>query len=54
MKALRKTLWILSLTGFLLGISGCATEDDSTVQTRPWARPKGWESGIPSSLLEGR
>lgn len=46
--------WFLAAaTAATLLSAGCATEDEIG-QTRPWARPKGWETGIPTSILEGR
>ncbi len=46
--------------GFLLAVlgalallsSGCKTEDELT--SRPWNSPRGWESGLPTGLTEGR
>jgi len=33
-------------------ITGCRTEDE--LIGRPWNTPKSWESGLPSSMTEGR
>ncbi len=36
-------------------LTGCATtEDDLSKSERPWNTPKNWESGLPSSMTEGR
>ena len=44
---------LLVLAGF--GISGCAsTEDSDNASVRPWNSPKGWETGLPSNMTEGR
>lgn len=49
--------WILSLIvvlgAFLL--TGCSSTEPENQATRPWGAPAGgWESGLPSSLTEGR
>jgi hypothetical protein len=52
-----KARWVflLLLAAAALGLSGCATTDESdNASVRPWDAPKGWESGIPSSMTEGR
>jgi hypothetical protein len=54
---LAKSRWIfgLLLAAAALGLGGCATTDETdNVAERPWNSPKGWESGIPSSMTEGR
>lgn len=33
-------------------LTGCRTEDE--LIGRPWNTPKSWESGLPSSMTEGR
>jgi hypothetical protein len=39
----------------ILGFSGCAsTADNENASVRPWNAPKTWETGIPSSMTEGR
>ena len=35
-------------------VSGCETTDPGNADAKPWNSPKGWESGLPSSLNEGR
>jgi hypothetical protein len=43
----------LALAGMVLTLlSGCRTEDE--LIGRPWNTPKSWESGLPSSMTEGR
>jgi len=38
-----------------LAISGCATpETVDNSASRPWNSPRGWESGLPSGINEGR
>jgi hypothetical protein len=32
---------------------GCSTTDEST-NARPWNTPQTWETGLPSSMLNGR
>ncbi len=39
----------------VIGFTGCAsTADNENVSVRPWNAPKTWETGIPSSMTEGR
>lgn len=48
---------ILAFTATALScFSGCKTteEDLSNSNERPWNTPKSWESGLPSSIYEGR
>ena len=46
---------LLGLAGLLLGITGCAsTEDSENNSVRPWNTPMGWENGLPSTMQEGR
>jgi len=35
-------------------MSGCATADPDNVSQRPWNSPKGWETGLPAGMFEGR
>ncbi len=49
--------WVVLLLLFAtigLTLSGCSTPDTENEAYRPWAAPKGWEGGLPSSLTEGR
>ncbi len=58
MKSVRlgvRCLLSLLLLSAALGLSGCATTDDSdNASVRPWNAPKGWENGLPSNMTEGR
>ena len=39
----------------LVLLAGCATNDDpSNRSERPWNSPRGWEHGVPASMMEGR
>lgn len=55
MKArLKITLFLLAClcAGFL---TGCTTPESSdNTASRPWNSPRGWESGLPSGINEGR
>lgn len=45
----------LALGAVAAALSGCkTTEDDMSRNERPWNAPKSWESGLPSSMFEGR
>lgn len=39
-----------------MGLTACATsgEDSENASVRPWNSPKGWETGLPSNMMEGR
>jgi len=38
-----------------LMVSGCATSENvDNTASRPWNSPRGWESGLPSGMNEGR
>jgi len=45
-------LWLLGTA--LFGLAGCATTDTENLSERPWNAPKGWETGLPSTINEGR
>ena len=57
-----KQLWsnlrlvlLLAIVGTSLGLSGCASTNDSdNASVRPWNAPIGWENGLPSTMTEGR
>lgn len=42
------------LASLLLTLVGCASTDPENQSARPWNAPKQWETGMPSSILEGR
>jgi len=48
--------WILLLllAAASLALSGCATEDPEHASARPWNQPRGWESGYPTQMFQGR
>ncbi len=45
-------LFVLALIS--LGVSGCATADSDNASVRPWNAPNSWDTGLPSTLTEGR
>ncbi len=45
-------LLLLVAASFVL--SGCATEEPENASSRPWNEPRGWESGYPSQMFQGR
>jgi len=48
-------LFLATFAAGLLFAVGCKTNDDpENVSVRPWNAPKGWESGMPSGMTEGR
>ncbi len=49
---LSKILMLAGLVSVGSMITGCRTEDE--LIGRPWNTPKSWESGLPSSMTEGR
>jgi hypothetical protein len=48
--------WILLLlfVAASLALSGCATEEPENASARPWNQPRGWESGYPTQMFQGR
>jgi len=46
--------FLILLSASLLALAGCATTESDNASTRPWDSPKGWETGLPSGLTEGR
>lgn len=45
----------LTLLAMAALLSGCAhTSEPENASSRPWNSPKGWESGLPLGLTEGR
>jgi hypothetical protein len=45
---------LLLLALAALSGSGCATTETDNLSSRPWNSPRGWETGLPSMLNEGR
>ena len=45
-------LLLLALAALTFG--GCASPDNDNASVRPWNTPKGWETGLPSNMTEGR
>ena len=52
--SIAKFILLLSLIGVGFALTGCGTTDDQNVSARPWNSPKGWESGFPAALTEGK
>ena len=46
--------FLLLFGASLLVLAGCATTESDNASTRPWNSPKGWETGLPSGMTEGR
>jgi hypothetical protein len=44
----------LLLAVVMLWAAGCASTEPDNASSRPWNAPKGWESGLPMGLSEGR
>jgi len=49
-----RMLLLLLLGWIVLGAIGCATTESENASGRPWNSPRGWETGFPSSMNEGR
>jgi len=54
--AIQFSRWILLLllAAASLALSSCATEDPENASARPWNQPRGWESGYPTQMFQGR
>lgn len=51
---MRLFLMLFGLLG-LLFLAGCAaTREPDNASVRPWNAPKGWETGLPPGMTEGR
>jgi hypothetical protein len=56
----RPSLRLFAFAAILVGLgsllTGCGTVegDARNAASRPWNAPKGWESGLPAGLNEGR
>lgn len=53
MKAILRAILLAAVVALGLTCTGCKSTDDD-ISSRPWNSPKGWESGIPASMTEGR
>ena len=49
-----RCLFWLALALIALGLAGCATNEADNTEARPWNAPQGWDSGLPSQMMEGR
>jgi len=54
MKILRFLLLAALLASASFIFTGCATTESENLSERPWNSPRGWETGLPSSINEGR
>ncbi|MEC8720044.1 MAG: hypothetical protein VXX94_08395 [Verrucomicrobiota bacterium] len=49
--------WLKLFVAVLLlmsALSACSTPDPENASARPWNQPRGWGSGLPSNMMEGR
>jgi len=48
--------WLLLLLLGIVGVlvSGCASTEPENASARPWNQPRGWETGLPPGMYEGR
>lgn len=46
--------WLGVVLGLMALSVGCSTPDADNMSARPWNAPRSWESGLPSSVYEGR
>lgn len=54
-RVLKNSLFLLAALAGSLLLNGCAsTSDSQNASVRPWNSPMGWETGLPSSMTEGR
>ena len=49
-----RQVFLLLLALAALWLSGCASTESENLSARPWNTPKTWETGLPSSMTEGR
>jgi len=50
----RRWIFLGLFLGWTLALIGCSTTESENLSDRPWNSPKGWETGLPSSINEGR
>jgi hypothetical protein len=50
----RRWIFLGLFLGSTLALIGCSTTESENLSDRPWNSPKGWETGLPSSINEGR
>jgi hypothetical protein len=50
---IRRAILFAALSLLLSFGNACATVKDDA-DTRPWNAPKGWESGLPGGMMQGR
>lgn len=51
---MRGSLVLLVVILAALGGAGCQSTEAGNASARPWNSPRGWETGLPSALTEGR
>ena len=51
MNTLRFFFLIVAVVGLF---AGCATTDPENASERPWNAQQGWQSGLPSTINQGR
>jgi hypothetical protein len=50
-----RSVLLLLLLLLAVGLNACSTTGESdNASARPWNSPKGWETGLPSTMTEGR
>ena len=49
-----RAIFLLLILASLALLCGCAGTESENASTRPWNAPKGWETGLPSGMTEGR
>jgi len=47
-------LFLLFLGAVSVLFSGCATSEPDNASARPWNQPRGWETGLPPAMYQGR
>ena len=50
---MRALLLLLLLAGMAL-LEGCVGPESENASVRPWNTSKGWDSGLPPGMTEGR